>query len=78
MVMMFLPRIAKFFRLNAMDTEAGNFFIDLIAKAVDAREKSGARYNDFIDQVLDVLKGASMLLLKLHIRICARSGFYND
>lgn len=56
---MFAPKIAKLFRLTVMDSDAGDFFIDLVARSVDERQKSGTRYNDFIDQVLDVFKGAS-------------------
>ena len=58
-VIVFLPRLALFLGVNVMDSEAGQFFIDLVKKSVEEREKSGKRYNDFIDQVLDVFKSAS-------------------
>ena len=58
LVQVFFPKIANFFRLSLLDEEAGTFFLDLVKKSVEEREKSGTRYNDFIDQVLDVFKGA--------------------
>ena len=61
MVFLFVPKLAKILGFAAMDLEGGNFFIDLVKKSVEEREKSGKRYNDFIDQVLDVFKGASMV-----------------
>lgn len=59
MIQLFMPKIAKLLGLTFMDVDAGTFFLDLVKKSVEEREKSGARYNDFIDQCLDVFKGRS-------------------
>ena len=56
MCVFLLPKLANLLRLNAMETEGANFFIDLVKRTIRQRQKSGQRQNDFVDQIIDVFK----------------------